>query len=255
MKKIILWIHGFAANPVNETFKEMKKLYSEYEWYPIEVTHYALDSMGKINDFIKVHMDEIALVSGTSLGGFYAMCSTYDGPKLVINPVVTPSRDLHQFIGHNCYKPGRQDGLSDFEFTEAMLEEFGQLSYTAGENIYCLYTTNDQVLGADIKTEYEHLFKHKQMVDPKILPGHFLTFKFVQKTLPIALKIILHYDKDISSYNAQLKELEYYSRLLNKYKNGDKNSLIVDDNMCAVVEEKYARLRRICCLDLEEKYE
>lgn len=36
-KPQILWIHGFAGKPDNDTVKEMRKRYPEYDFYSIEV--------------------------------------------------------------------------------------------------------------------------------------------------------------------------------------------------------------------------
>lgn len=117
-RKLILWIHGFAGKPDNDSVQEMRRRYPAYDFYSIEVDHRAVASMEKINAFIQSH--EVALVAGTSCGGFYAMCARFDGPRLVVNPVVDPVRDLRQFLGANTYKPGRPDGQTTFLFTEEM---------------------------------------------------------------------------------------------------------------------------------------
>lgn len=178
-KRIILWIHGFAGCPDNAHVKEMRKRYPEYEWYSIEVDHHAKASMEKINSYIRAN--DVCLVAGTSLGGFYAMCAEYDGPKLVVNPVTNPVRDLRQFVGKCCYKPGRPDGQTEFEFTEEMLNEFAELHYSNLCNVVCHYTAHDQVLGEDIKKDYEQMFYILEMMGEKILPEHFMTFKYVRE--------------------------------------------------------------------------
>lgn len=178
-KQTILWIHGFAGCPDNMHVKEMRKHYPEYEWYSIEVDHHAKASMEKINSFVREN--DVCLVAGTSLGGYYAMCAEYDGPKLVVNPVANPVRDLKQFVGKCCYKPGRPDGQTEFEFTEEMLNEFGELHYGNLYNVLCHYTAHDQVLGEEIKKDYEQMFYMLEMMDEKVLPEHFMTFKYVKK--------------------------------------------------------------------------
>lgn len=178
-KRTILWIHGFAGCPDNVHVKEMRKRYPEYEWYSIEVDHHAKASMEKINAYIREN--DVCLVAGTSLGGYYTMCAEYDGPKLVVNPVTNPIRDLKQFVGKCCYKPGRPDGQTEFEFTEEMLNEFGELHYDNLYNVLCHYTAHDQLLGEDIKKDYEQIFYKLEMLDEKILPEHFMTFKYVRE--------------------------------------------------------------------------
>lgn len=175
-RRTILWIHGFAGCPDNPHVKEMRKRYPEYEWYSIEVDHHAKASMEKINAYIREH--DLCLVAGTSLGGYYAMCAEYAGPKLVVNPVADPVRDLRQFVGKCCYKPGRPDGQSEFEFTEEMLREFGELHYCSLRNVLCHYTAHDQVLGEGIKQDNEKMFDMREMLDEKTLPEHFMTMGF-----------------------------------------------------------------------------
>ena len=190
-KQTIVWIHGFAGCPNNAHVQEMRKRNPEYEWYSIEVDHHAKASVEKINEYIRAN--DVCMVAGTSLGGFYAMCADFNGPKLVVNPVVDPVRDLRKFIGMNTYKPGRPDGQTDFEFSQEMLDEFGDLRYDARYNVMCHYTAHDEILGEDIKKDYEKIFYRLEMMDEKILPGHFMTFKYV-KEMKKKLSRLIHVD-------------------------------------------------------------
>lgn len=174
----ILWIHGFAGKPDNDTVKEMRKRYPMYEFHSIEVDHHAKASMDKINAYIREQ--GIDLVAGTSLGGYYAMCSEFDGPKFVVNPVTDPVRDLRQFLGPNTYKPRRPDGQTDFVFTEEMLYEFGELELQPLDKVICHHTAHDQVLGEAIKEDYVRIFSQRQEIEDTILPNHFLTFRYVK---------------------------------------------------------------------------
>ena len=194
---IILWIHGFAGKANNDTFREMVKRYPQYRFHSIEVDHHAFASLEKINQFIKAN--KMAMVAGTSCGGFYAICSDFAGPKLVVNPVVDPGRDLRQFLGMNTYKPGREDGQTDFEFTEDMLAEFALLKTkyigihdspqgTRCQDVICHYTAHDQLLGEEIKEDYKRMFDTAKQIDEKVLPSHFLTFKYVKTAFGEALQ-------------------------------------------------------------------
>jgi len=191
-KQTILWIHGFCGRPNNEHFLEMQKQSPQYDWYSIEVDHHALASMGKINNYIRTH--NVCLVAGTSLGGYYAMCADFSGCKLVVNPVIDPVRDLRKFLGTNTYKPGRPDGQSEFEFTEEMLMEYGQLHHDKLTNVLCHYTAHDPLLGEDIKKDYEKTFYYLKMMDEKVLPGHFLTFKYAKASKDLFPQWIERYE-------------------------------------------------------------
>ena len=188
-RPLVLWIHGFGGKANNDTVKEMVKRYVQYEFYSIEVNHHALESMIKINDFINEH--DVAVVAGTSLGSFYAMCADFAGNKFVVNPVVNPLRDLRQFIGMNTYKPGRADGLTDFEFTEDMLNEFGRLSIGNTDNVLCHHALHDQVIGSAIIDDYRQIFSKRKEIDEKILPNHFLTFKYIKTEFGKALESMI----------------------------------------------------------------
>lgn len=188
-KTIILWIHGFAGKANNDMVKAMRKYCPDYEIHSIEVDHHAIASMKKIDTFIDEH-PELTLVAGTSLGGFYVMCANTRLPKLVVNPVTNPVRDLHQFIGRNTYKPGREDGQTEFEFTEEMLHEFSELKIHSLYNVLCHHTAHDHVLGEDIKKEYRKMFFHIQELDEKTLPNHFLTFNYAKKGLEKAVEYL-----------------------------------------------------------------
>lgn len=181
MKKKILWIHGFCGRPNNENIEYMKALYPQYDIYAIEVDHHAKASMEKINAHIKDN--KVDLVAGTSLGGYYAMCAEFGGPKLVVNPVIHPFIELRQFLGRNSYKPGRPDGLGEFEFTQAMLDEFRKLILQPLNKTICHYTAHDKVLGEDIKQKYAETFFFLREIDEKILPGHYLSKKYINEEM------------------------------------------------------------------------
>ena len=184
----ILWIHGFGGRPDNDKVKEMRRSYPMYEFHSIEVDHHAKASMNKINAYIREQ--GIDLVAGTSLGGYYAMCSEFDGPKLVVNPVTDPVRDLRKFLGPNTYKPGRPDGQTDFIFTEEMLNEFGELVLQPLDRVVCHHTPHDQLLGEAIKEDYARMFTQRQEMEEAVLPNHFLSFRYVKSSFGETLKNI-----------------------------------------------------------------
>lgn len=195
----ILWIHGFAGRANNDIVQCMRKHYPEHVFHSIEVDHHAISSMEKINTFIKDNKTD--LVAGTSLGGFYAMCAGFDGPKFVINPVTDPQKDLAQFLGENTYKPGREDGQTTFIFTEQLLKLFGELEIGSLSKNICHYTAHDQVLGEGIKDNYNDLFYYLKQIDEKVLPSHFLTHKYIKKDFGEELKKITEESLEINLPN------------------------------------------------------
>ena len=97
LKKKIVYIHGFGGSPFTQTVGFLNLYYPDYEWCALEVDHHAGASIKKINDFAKEN-DVFAMI-GTSLGGFYVLCSDFNGPKLVINPVIEPMKSLKKSVG------------------------------------------------------------------------------------------------------------------------------------------------------------
>lgn len=203
-KPLILWIHGFGGKANNDTVWEMRRMYPQYDFFSIEVDHHAIASMNKINSYIATH--NVDIVAGTSLGGFYAMCSDFEGPKFVVNPVTEPVRDLRQFIGENCYKPGRMDGQTNFTFTEEMLNEFREISPKDHRKTVCHYTAHDQLLGTDIQREYKRMFEwgNAKKIDEQILPSHFLTFKYVKTEFGNEIKNIISRTRRLAYYKSEL---------------------------------------------------
>ena len=72
-KKKIVYIHGFGGSPFTQTVGFLNLYYPDYEWCALEVDHHAGASIKKINDFAKEN--EVFAMMGTSLGGFYVLCS------------------------------------------------------------------------------------------------------------------------------------------------------------------------------------
>lgn len=146
-QKLILWIHGFAGKPDNDSVQEMRRHYPAYDFYY--------------------------------------------GPKLVVNPVVDPVRDLRQFLGEYTYKPGRPDGQTTFLFTEEMLQEYATLEVQPLSRTLCHHTAHDHVLGEAIKADYARMSSQRQEIADNILPNHFLTFRYVKTVFGQTLEDIL----------------------------------------------------------------
>ena len=88
MKKI-LYIHGFRSSAKSSTILNIKANYHHIEVHAFDVTHHPVESIKKIEDYIKEH--DIDILAGTSLGGYYTLCAKVDIPKIAVNPVLPPS--------------------------------------------------------------------------------------------------------------------------------------------------------------------
>ena len=177
MKKIV-YIHGFGGSPFTQTVGFLNLYYPDYEWFALEVDHHAGASIKKINDFAKEN--NVFAMIGTSLGGFYVLCSDFIGPKLVINPVIEPMKSLKKSVGTVQYHARRSDGATSFKFTMQDLFEFKKFKFTVNDNVTCHHCEHDELLGDDIKRDYEKIFKNRKMCPKKTLPSHIISESYVK---------------------------------------------------------------------------
>jgi len=178
MSKIV-YIHGFAGSIHSNANGQMRSYHPDFEWCPLEVTADVDASMAIINSYIKANPDVSHLI-GSSLGGFYAMCADFSGPKLVVNPVLDPMKSLANYVGENEWRGRRENGEKKFKLTKADLFKFKKYNIRKMnlDNVLCHYTEHDQVLGEELKKEYPKVFKHSEMV--KELHSHFMNESYIK---------------------------------------------------------------------------
>lgn len=187
-KKKIVYIHGFGGSPFTQTVGFLNLYYPDYEWCALEVDHHAGASIKKINDFAKEN--DVFAMMGTSLGGFYVLCSDFTGPKLVINPVIEPMKSLKKSVGTVQYHARRSDGATSFKFTMQDLFEFKKFKFVVDDNVTCHHTEHDELLGDDIKRDYEKIFKNRKMCPKKTLPSHIISESYVKHEIAEYLSVI-----------------------------------------------------------------
>ncbi len=197
----ILWLHGFGGSPKSGIVNFLRKYYPQFDWVAPELNHHPGESIEKINEILS-GSDDVAAIIATSLGAFYAICSDFRGPELVINPAVTPYETIAKHLGVNRWFGPRSDGATQFTVTEADVEEFKAFPLPVGdencitpfgeeafpgmlpERILCHYTEHDQLLGEDVKALYEGLFPNREMMTHHVLPGHVVTESYIVRILP-----------------------------------------------------------------------
>ncbi len=197
----ILWLHGFGGSPKSGIVNFLRKYYPQFDWVAPELNHHPGESIEKINEILS-GSDDVAAIIATSLGAFYAICSEFRGPELVINPAVTPYETIAKHLGVNRWFGPRSDGATQFTVTEADVEEFKAFPLPVGdencitpfgeeafpgmlpERILCHYTEHDQLLGEEVKALYEGLFPNREMMTHHVLPGHVVTESYIVRILP-----------------------------------------------------------------------
>ena len=158
----ILNIHDFGEGPENEAYKTLREL-KETEWAnsrphskelessvispELQYGHFPVDFL-TYEEYLKAN--EISLVVGNGLGGFYAavICAKHDIPAIVINPCLTPFLDLP--------KKDYTGSLSSFMayFSDLAALEFNR------DNISCLIITDDKT--PDISDFTKTLLKNER---------------------------------------------------------------------------------------------
>lgn len=200
MDRKILWLHGFGGAPQCGIVNIFRKHYPQFEWVAPELTHHPAESLATVDGILAG--GDVAAVLGTSLGGFYAICSGFRGPELVINPAVKPYETIRKFVGKNRWSGRRSDGSTEFTVTDEDVDEFlnfplpvaGEDWLTPGgeeafpgmlpDRILCHYAEHDPVLGEEIKADYERLFSNREMMTRHVLPGHGVTESYIVRILP-----------------------------------------------------------------------
>lgn len=175
-----VYIHGFGGSIHSETIGLLHRYYPEVEWFPLEVNHNVDDSMRIINTFLAAHPD-IDYMVGSSLGGFYVLCTDFARRKLVVNPTLNPTSSLKNSIGTHRYRGRRENGDTEFKFTMQDLFRFKRYKPHDTPLTLCHYTPHDPVLGEDVKLEYRKFFAHSEMTPD--LQSHFMNEHYIKHKL------------------------------------------------------------------------
>lgn len=182
--KQAVFIHGFAGSIHSETVGNLRKYNPDVQWFPLEVNHNVEQSLQIIQHFLQQHPD-IDILVGSSLGGYYVLCTPFTGKKIVINPVLNPMAVLKKHVGLNQYRGRRENGDTHFKFTMQDLFRFKSYKPIDTPNTICHYTANDPFLGESIKREYQKFFSNA-IVTPH-LRGHFMDEHYIKHMLTIEL--------------------------------------------------------------------
>ena len=201
MNRKILWLHGFGGSPKSGIVNFLRKYYPQFDWVAPELTHHPGESIEKINAILATESD-VATILATSLGGFYAICSDFRGPELVINPAVNPYETIQKHLGVNRWFGPRTDGATEFTVTAEDVEEFKAFPLPLGDEncltprgeeafpgmlpdrILCHFAEHDPLLGEEVKADYERLFPSREMMTHHVLPGHIVTESYIVRVLP-----------------------------------------------------------------------
>lgn len=147
MKKI-LYIHGFCSSAQTATVGRLREVFGgTCQVHAIDVNHHPAESIGLIEAYVAEH--GIDLLLGTSLGGYYTLCSCVACPKVAVNPATNPEVMLNhpEMFGHLRYFNPRQDGNWYFDFGPENLLEFRGIPFDITSDTYILCSDHDELLG------------------------------------------------------------------------------------------------------------
>ena len=129
----VLYIPGLGSSSESSTGKYLESLNDDsFRFFHPSFSHSPLKAMAEVDAFIEEH--DIHMVVGSSLGGFYALQSVCP-VGVVINPALTPIRDLKHAFGS------------------------GEFPRTHGDGTYVLDETFYQELETIIKRRYDNVDK------------------------------------------------------------------------------------------------
>lgn len=178
MKKL-LYIHGFRSSAKSSTICNLQRDYHEVEVHAFDVTHHPVESIKKIEDYVREH--DIDILAGTSLGGYYTLCAKVDIPKIAVNPTLNPENSLSILpeIGEVVdYFNERADGVQTFKCTIDDLQEFVGIEKYITPLTHIISSDHDEMLG-DLREQDRQLVGERFHESSQL--GHRITPEFIAK--------------------------------------------------------------------------
>lgn len=148
-RRVVLYIHGFNSSPQSGKARQFKVYFETHAGVEVLVPalpHHPREAMTLLRELVR--QGEPALITGSSLGGFYATVLAEESGCLaaLINPAVAPQRHLGEaFLGlqRNLYTG------EEYEFTRdhaAALELLTPEALQHPERFLVLLQSGDEVL-------------------------------------------------------------------------------------------------------------
>lgn len=156
----ILYLHGFASCGEGNKSSELKKYFGEENVLSPDLSASPLDTIAMIEVLLK--SENIDLLIGSSLGGFYAtyLAEKYQMRAVLLNPSTQPWQTLAPYVGWQK----RFCDEEAFEFKAVYLEQLKTLELIPYKGKYlALLQSDDEVLDY---TKAQSLYnKHKVIVE------------------------------------------------------------------------------------------
>ena len=155
----ILYIHGLGSSSKSSTGRLLSSLSNEkMTFYNPSFSLSPKKALEEINAFIKEN--NIDMVVGSSMGGFYALqCDCKYG--VVINPALTPIKDIKSAVGYGEHPTPNNDGtfIIDEEFFRE-LDDIIRRNYQGDDPNEWYKSFDKEKVFAGIFGEQDELFSH-----------------------------------------------------------------------------------------------
>lgn len=134
MMRNILYIHGMGSSAASSTIRKLKAQFPGAV-YAFDIPVRPMEAMKSIDDFVKEN--DIGIVIGTSLGGFYA--KTVKGTKrIIINPAFFPDKEIPTLLKlgeEQTFMNPRTDGVKTYVMTEDDMKSFKEIKECFEESL------------------------------------------------------------------------------------------------------------------------
>ena len=179
----ILYIHGLSSSGSTHTVFTLRQLLPHDHVVAPDMPMDPDEAVALLWHCVKE--EQIDLVIGTSMGGMFAQ-KMRGYHKIIVNPAFHVSELMRTQLGvHEFFNP-RQDGVQQFEITEALCDKYLQLETPQFEGIddaerditYGLFGTEDELVNCqdEYKAHYDHFitFKGEHRLNEGVIKNHLV---------------------------------------------------------------------------------
>lgn len=185
----ILYIHGFGSkyDPEHEKIKALETLGV--------MCGVDLDYTRGFRNCFEIVLEEVLaqhidLIVGTSMGGYMAahVGAETGVPFVALNPAISPSNSLQQWIGHNTAHDG-----TEFILTDSIVANYPDI-IEEGCGLVIVETGDEVISASNTISKLAKVFK------VAIFPGGSHRFTHIENALPL---ITEHYTTSTSMYGIE----------------------------------------------------
>lgn len=150
----ILYVHGLGSGKNSKTLDDIKIFFNDYIVHGIEVNENASESVKKIQHY--VDNNNIDIIIGCSMGGFYASYIKNVKHKFLVNPAFQIKEIIKDRIGFGVYEYfcEREDKKTYYSLSTETLDNiryFMMCNDPISTNSYAIFSINDSFVGSKIQ--------------------------------------------------------------------------------------------------------